>query len=102
MGEARDMREPPYSVEWTSPAFKYVDQLAKHDYSYSVEECLGGPKPPSSKPEGKAYKRSYTVGSRPVANMTPDQREEARRANRRNRVLQREAQWQSKLEEEDS
>ncbi|XP_005093331.2 uncharacterized protein LOC101861562 [Aplysia californica] len=99
--EARDQRESPYNVEWTSPAFKYVDTYAKHDYSNSVEECLGTPKPPSQ-PDTKAFKRNYTVASRPIASMTPEEREETRRANRRRRVIKREAEWQARLVDEDN
>ncbi|RUS90345.1 hypothetical protein EGW08_001840 [Elysia chlorotica] len=104
--EARDMREPPYDVEWASPAFKYVDTLAKHDYSNSVRECMGysrAPHPPSKKEAATtSCLRSYTVGSRPVVVMTAEEREEARRANRRRRVLRREQDWQQRLTEEDT
>ncbi|GFO27244.1 von Willebrand factor a domain-containing protein 3b [Plakobranchus ocellatus] len=109
--EARDMREPPYDVEWASPAFKYVDTFAKHDYSTSVQDCLGykrTPHPPSKKDAASgpvtttSCLRSYTVGSRPIAIMTPEEREEARRANRRRRVIRREYEWYQRLAEEDT
>ena len=70
-------------VEWPNSAFNFVDTFAKQDYSHSVEECLGGPSPaPPTKPDQRTYRRSYTVASKPVASMTPEEREEARRNNR--------------------
>ncbi|KAK7500063.1 hypothetical protein BaRGS_00008610 [Batillaria attramentaria] len=96
--EVRDQRKPPYAVEWTSPAFKYVDTFAKHDYSNSVEECLRTPHPPQARP-AESQDFNYRVPhTRPP---TEDEKAEKRREYRRRRHIVRQMAWQERLAEED-
>ena len=37
--------------EWTSPVYKFVDPMAKHDYSDSVEKLIKAPQPPAQLPD---------------------------------------------------
>ncbi|KAH9525310.1 hypothetical protein Btru_001029 [Bulinus truncatus] len=98
--EARDQREYAFSGEWPSSAFKFVDTFAKHDHSNTVGTCLNGPKPPL-KNDTSYHPHNCNLLSKPIVNMTPEEKEEALRANRRRRVLKREADWQVKLAETD-
>lgn len=96
--EARDQRKPPYAVEWTSPAFKYVDTFAKHDYSNSVEECLHTPHPPQSRLY-KSQDLNYRVPE--TQPPTDDEKADKRREHRRKRHILRQMAWQERLAEED-
>ncbi|CAG5130162.1 unnamed protein product, partial [Candidula unifasciata] len=99
--EARNQRNPPYDVEWPSSAFRYVDVFAKSDHTNSVRDCLSAPEL-STKENVSPSIQSNTVASQPLAKLTSEEREEIRRANRRRRVLKREAEWQERLGEENS
>ncbi|XP_076444916.1 uncharacterized protein LOC143282915 isoform X2 [Babylonia areolata] len=94
--EARDQRMVTGSVEWTSPAFKYVDTFAKHDYSNSVEECLKPTQPPAS---GEPVTGSFQV--RVPQPPTEEEKVDARRAYRRKRFMERQQAWQERLQNED-
>ena len=39
------------SGEWTSPVYKYVDPMAKADYSDSVDKLMKTPQPPAQLPD---------------------------------------------------
>ncbi|XP_071113522.1 uncharacterized protein [Haliotis cracherodii] len=101
--EARDQRNAAInSVEWRSPVFKYVDPQARGDYSNSVELLLKMPKPPSTKVgsvpmdgEGVASSLGYRI-------MTEHDITVARREFRRQQIIKRRGDWQTRLAEENS
>ncbi|XP_070190904.1 uncharacterized protein [Littorina saxatilis] len=96
--EARDQRHSPYSVEWTSPNFKYVDTFAKHDYSNSVEGCMKTPHPPQP-PSGDGGDRNYVVP--PPRPPTEDEKADARKEYRRKRCMHRQMAWRDRISHED-
>ena len=61
----------PLTGEWTSPVYRFVDPMAKHDYSNSVEKLMRMPSAPLTKPEKVVYQ--------PVRPMSADTKESMRR-----------------------
>ncbi|XP_045195109.2 uncharacterized protein LOC123550788 isoform X3 [Mercenaria mercenaria] len=93
--EARNLRQSPYINEWTSPVYKFVDPMAKHDYTDSVEKLMRVPSAPLTR-QDKAIPRP--IPHRP---MSADTKEQLRKDFKRRREEQREKAWQMRQRNND-
>lgn len=89
--EVRNQHQSPYITEWTSPVYKFVDPLAKHDYTDSVDKLMRVPSAPPAR-QDKAVPRP--IPHRP---MSADTKEQLRRDFKRRREEQRQKAWNMRL-----
>ncbi|XP_060597084.1 LOW QUALITY PROTEIN: uncharacterized protein LOC132751004 [Ruditapes philippinarum] len=89
--EARNTNPSPYICEWTSPVYKFVDPMAKGNYTDSVEKLMRVPSAPLTS-NNKAIPRP--IPHRP---MSADTKEQMRKDFKRRREEQREKAWQMRM-----